>query len=322
MENTDAEEVTLDIEEEAEAEATPKPKPRPKRKAIVVEDVAGDAAGISVGWKRAALLTSVDAGQSWQEAGSTALPGTVGTVTGPFLSGSSAVFDNRNQLRVELLNDAMTLLSETGSGVLAGRNLALVGTELVQFQTAELVGPRQYVLSRLLRGRRGTEWAISSHVAGERFVLIEQDALAFVAVPAGLPVLQVMASGVGDVSPFPYAELLAPRAALQPLAPVHLSVVDATAGDAIVRWVRRSRNGWAWLDHIDAPLAEEIERYQVEVIPDSAPARRFETNAPEWTYTVAARSADIASGASRIDINIRQIGTHIVSHPAGIVINL
>ena len=33
MENTDAEEVTLDIEEEAEAGAKPKPKPRPKRKA-------------------------------------------------------------------------------------------------------------------------------------------------------------------------------------------------------------------------------------------------------------------------------------------------
>lgn len=33
MENTDAEEVTLDIEEEAEAETKPKPKPRPKRKA-------------------------------------------------------------------------------------------------------------------------------------------------------------------------------------------------------------------------------------------------------------------------------------------------
>jgi Family of unknown function (DUF6118) len=33
MENTDAEEVTLDIEQEAEAEAKPKPKPTPKRKA-------------------------------------------------------------------------------------------------------------------------------------------------------------------------------------------------------------------------------------------------------------------------------------------------
>ncbi len=284
--------------------------------------VAVVAAGISVGWKRAALLTSVDAGQSWQEAGSTALGGVIGTIAVPLPLGPSTIFDGRNTIHVETLNDAMSLTSETENGLLAGRNLALVGAELVQFQTVELVGPRQYLLSGLLRGRRGTEWAIGSHVADERFVLIEQDAMAFVPIPAGLPILQVMASGVGDVAPFPFAELLAPGAALRPLAPAHVTVLDGAAGDTIVRWVRRSRNGWAWLDHVDAPIAEETERYQIEAIPDNAPARVVETNAPQWTYTAATRSADTASGATRIDINIHQAGTHLVSRPASVVINL
>jgi hypothetical protein len=29
-----------------------------------------------------------------------------------------------------------------------------------------------YELSGLLRGRRGTEWAMASHVTGERFILL------------------------------------------------------------------------------------------------------------------------------------------------------
>jgi hypothetical protein len=37
------------------------------------------------------------------------------------------------------------------------------------------------------------------------------------------------------------------------------------AGSAIVRWVRRSRAGWRWIDGADVPLAEEAERYLVTV---------------------------------------------------------
>lgn len=41
--------------------------------------------------------------------------------------------------------------------LLAGRNLMLVGGELIQFAEAQRIGPAQYRLSVLLRGQRGTE---------------------------------------------------------------------------------------------------------------------------------------------------------------------
>ena len=56
-----------------------------------------------------------------------------------------------------------------------GANAALLGEEIIQFQTAILVGAGLYTLSNLLRGRRATEGATSSHAVGENFVLLYCD---------------------------------------------------------------------------------------------------------------------------------------------------
>ncbi|WP_375210126.1 GTA baseplate fiber-binding domain-containing protein [Hyphomonas jannaschiana] len=59
--------------------------------------------------------------------------------------------------------------------VLAGGNLLLLetaeGWELVQFETAELAGPDQWVLSGLLRGQRGSVSAAAA--AGSRVLLLD-----------------------------------------------------------------------------------------------------------------------------------------------------
>jgi hypothetical protein len=55
--------------------------------------------------------------------------------------------------------------------VLNGANLAVLGSEVIQFKSATLVATNTYALTGLLRGRRGTEWAIGTHAAGDRFVL-------------------------------------------------------------------------------------------------------------------------------------------------------
>ena len=53
-----------------------------------------------------------------------------------------------------------------------GGNAALLGDEIIQFQTAELLAPFSYRLSNLLRGRLGTEYRMGSHATHERFVLL------------------------------------------------------------------------------------------------------------------------------------------------------
>ncbi len=44
--------------------------------------------------------------------------------------------------------------------------------------------------------------------------------------------------------------------------------------------MRRSRAGWRWIDGVDAPLAEEAERYRVTITPAGEAARVEETGAP------------------------------------------
>ena len=63
-------------------------------------------------------------------------------------------------VEIMLLHDGMTLAGDDRLGWSAAMNLAAIGDELVQFGRAERIGPARWRLSRLLRGRRGTEWAV------------------------------------------------------------------------------------------------------------------------------------------------------------------
>lgn len=172
-----------------------------------------------------------------------------------------------------------------------------------------VIGPGLFRLRRLLRGQRGTEWAMGSHVAGEDFVMLEAERL--VTVPSGAAqtgmACRVIGIGIGDAVPAE-AEIVVSGEALVPLSPVHLSVESDGAGGMTVRWVRRSRAGWAWSDGVDAPLGEETERYRVEVLDGAAVVRSVEVGEAAWTYSAAMMAADGAAGP--LSVAVRQIGTY------------
>jgi HK97 family phage prohead protease len=279
------------------------------------------AAGVSAGWRRASLLQSIDDGSSWQEAGSTAPPAIMGRVSAALGDGSSAVMDRINVVDVDLLHPGMTLQSADDAALLAGANVAAIGAELIQFQSAALVSPARYRLTALLRGRRGTDWAMRAHQSNEAFVLLDRVSLAPIDVAAGTPSLRIMAAGVGDLSLPVEQSLLNPGAALLPLAPVHLRA--ARFSDTIVvSWVRRSRVGWGWTDGVDVPLGEEVERYRIIITPNAGPPRTFEVAAPQWIYAAAERSADLSEGAQSIQAAVTQLGNHGASRPAHVTFSI
>jgi hypothetical protein len=61
---------------------------------------------------------------------------------------------------------------DTMANVLNGSNAILVGLEVIQFQNAVQNPDSTWTLSNLLRGRRGTEWAITEHEAGDLVVML------------------------------------------------------------------------------------------------------------------------------------------------------
>jgi Putative phage tail protein len=278
------------------------------------------AAGTLAGWRSAALLQSTDGSASVEEVGATALPATIGVAASVLPSGFEHGFDDRSTVTIEFPHAAMVLVNSDNAGLLAGRNLALVGDELIQFGVAEPLGNNRYRLSHLLRGRRGSEWAIAGHQGGERFTLIEPDALTAVTIPSAGP-LTIYASGIGDPAEIS-ASLNVGARALEPPSPVHLARDGSGGAGLHVRWVRRSRDGWRWADFVDVPLAEQAELYRVIVLSNGTVLRTTETTSAEWVYESAAIAADIASGATAVAIEVRQIGTYAASRPATLSLNL
>jgi hypothetical protein len=211
---------------------------------------------------------------------------------------------------VELANGAMLLHDADAAALAAGANLAMVGEELLQFAHAVPLGARQWRLSGLWRGRRGTEGAIGGQSAGNRFVLLEAETLVTqdLSIQTVGSSARVLAQGVGDEDAAE-AEAAVTGISIVPPAPVHLRIDTLPDGSAEVRWIRRSRLGWDWIDGVDAPLGEESERYQVTIERAGDPPQVVETTEPRFALTAEERIA--ATG-----VVVRQIGSHGLSPSA------
>ena len=279
------------------------------------------AAAGDEGWRAAALSASYDGGASWQAAGSTAAPAVTGSVVMPPVVGGSALFDDSASLEVELLNEEMWLESRDDAALAGGANLAVAGDELLQFGRAEPLGGRRFRLSRLVRGRRGTEWGASLHSAGEAFVLVEAAALAAVEPPLAAVGAEVRLQphGIGDDADAPAAVRPFAGESLRPPSPVHLRCERKEDGALAFSWVRRSRSGWLWMSGSDTPLGEEREAYRLTVAGAAGGGRTVETDQPSFTYGATEQAADGVT--LPLTVRVAQIGTSASSHEAALTIS-
>lgn len=298
--------------------------PQPTDEPVNAPVVVAAAAGVSPGWRSAELFVEDIPTGGLTSLGISAAPAIMGQVGAlPLQEVSSQLFDLVSAVDVTLLHEDMLLANTDDAALLRGENSALMGQEIIQFGGATQIGPASWRLERLLRGRRGTEWAMSSHITGERFVLLEQDSL--FAVPSSYlqtgAQLRLNAIGIGDLSPVQAEETVSGQA-IVPLAPVYLRS-DFSSGDWQFDWIRRSRNGWGWNDAVDVPLGEESERYQVQLSQEGTVFRAAEVYAASWVYDAASIVVDQSAGISgAVHVEIRQIGTYGLGRPVAATISL
>ena len=271
------------------------------------------AGGTGAAWRQAALLYSVDDGVSWVAAGATAAPGVLGTIAVVASSAPATLVDLRGAFEVVLAHAGMELGDADAAALDRGVNLALLGDELVQIGRAEPLGGARWRLSRLLRGRRGTEAAAGAQMVGDRFVLLEAGAARAFDLPVSVlgREVRVIASGVGDDAPFE-TRCVMRGASVVPPSPVHLRFVSEADGSATVRWTRRSRAGWRWIDGVDAPLAEEVEAYRVTVTAGGT-SRGADVAEPFVSITAAERVGSVS-------IAVRQRGVFGESLAANLIV--
>lgn len=222
-------------------------------------------AGVLSGWQGASILTSFDSGVTYQTLAVIPESATMGIAETALAHGPSTIIDRGNSVQVTLVSGELE--SATQAQLLNGANAALLGDEVIQFQTATHISGKTYELSTLARGRRGTEWARSAHAVGERFVLLGTD-LARPAIPRdriGTDLFWRTVSVGNDALDVEPVVLGHEGRAHKPYAPAHLALAVVPGGTEAT-WVRRTRIGGEWRDYVDVPLGEAAELYRVDVL--------------------------------------------------------
>lgn len=247
-------------------------------------------------------------------------PSIAGYSTTLLASGSTELLDRLNTVTVTVDND--TLESVTWSALLDGANIALLGDEIIQFQTATLVSAGTYQLSNLLRGRFGTEYAVGTHTAGDRFVLLDSARIKFLeAVNTDynrtyyfrvVPLGQTLDTAQAYTFQYTFNTL-------RPYAPVNIrgSRASGTGSDLTITWVRRARINAGWQDSVDVPLDETTESYEIDIMNGSTVVRTLTSTTPTVLYSAAQQTTDWGSPPATYTVNIYQLSSRVGRGRAG-----
>ena len=264
-------------------------------------------------WTGSALMISHDDGASFEVLSSASEKMVTGDMQNILGEGNSVTWDNSNEIKVLLQNTDMQLENATELEVLNGSNIAWIGGEIIQFQKAVKQEDGSYVLSKLLRGRRGTEYLISGHRAEENFVLVS----------SLLPSASLLLSDVGGAAQYKTVTLGADEDegvpftfhyqanSLKPFSPASGVIKKTASGDIEISWIRRSRVGAQWLDAMDVPLGELYEKYEIDIIKNGKAVRTVTVNQSHFTYKTADQITDFGSAKNTVTLHIYQLSDYV-----------
>lgn len=270
--------------------------------------------GMTGAWRGAIIYKSNDDGVTWPQWAISNRDATIGNaatalgdVADPFL------WDEGNTVRVRLFDSDDTLESDSEADVLAGANHGILGDEIIAWKTATLQTDGSYLLSGLLRGRNGTEWATGDHAIGETFVVLNTATIHFLAFPVEEKDLArdyvAISIGMGWGSGLKQ-EMTCEIRNMMPLAPVHVKGTVNDNNDLTITWIRRVRYGGEWLDGGGPPLGETMEQYEIDILDGDGDVLRTITAYEQTaTYTAAQQTADGLTPGGQVDLVIYQISS-------------
>jgi hypothetical protein len=269
----------------------------------------------STNWGGATLFRSADGGVTYEMVGNTALQATIGTLDAALPSGPSTIQDEGNELLVTLTSGELE--SIVWDSLLVGYNAAAIGAdgrwEVIQFQTAELVTGRQWRLTGLLRGRRGTEWAIGLSQSGDAFVLLDEALIRVSsnvsAIGAARKIKPALASmSIEEVEAIDFTPQGVP---LKPFAGVDATGARDISDNLTITWIRRARLGQELPSGSDIALYEAAEAYEVEILDStSSPQtvlRTIPATTPSVAYSATDQTTDFGSAQSAVTVRIYQL---------------
>lgn len=257
-------------------------------------------AGTAAYWPRGAVQATGN-GTTWatildSDSGCPAMGDVAGVLEAGGTTGLDDTLDTTSVLTVVLLHDGMSLSSATDAQLDGYANFAFVGQdgmgEYVQFKTATKVAPKTWELTDLRRGRKGTDWAIGSHAAGDEFVLLGQGGVfRIVYADADMWGAPLTLRGVtihqdpADAEPVDFTNTGEGK---RPYSPVNVAGTFDGSVNLSMTWDRRSRFNSGEIG-TDAP-----ESYEVDVWNDAGTAvvRTISSSTPSADYPAADQTSD------------------------------
>jgi hypothetical protein len=254
---------------------------------------------------------SADAFEQLIISGEACTMGTCTTTLGSFAS--SGRFDETSTLTVRVTGQ---LSNTTRPDMLndLGINAAVVGSEIIRFRLATLLGTvdgeNEYRISGLLRGQRGTEQHMATHGTSERFVLLDatlrrvlnQNSELGVASEVKAVTLNTVLSAV-TAQPFTDTGV-----AMMPFSVANLRCLQSGT-DLALSWQRRTRLSYRYggTVGVSAPLGEATELYRIEVFDGATLANTYTATDGAFTYTAAQITADGFAPTDPIGFTVRQV---------------
>lgn len=285
------------------------------------------ATGTSPGWNGAILHEKI--GADWvqiAELGQRAAIGQATTklLTGPVTdfdeTGRTYNYDDTNTVDITLLESVSQLVSVTDGDLEVGVNAAAIGIngrwEIIAFGTATQLGERQWRLSHLLRGLKGTEWAVGLHVAGDQFVLLNESLRR---VTDTYPDLDVARSfrgvSIGTLLEDTSTQIFTNTGiSLKPLSPVFIRGEEDANDNRTLRAYRRSRwDGLAGRDSADPPPLDEpnlVMEWDIRNSLGTLVLRTLTSITESVAYTAAQQVADFGSVPASLNVCVYQISAN------------
>ena len=248
---------------------------------------------------------------AWGSVGD-ALPG----VTNPFAT------DEDNTITVFMNSGEDQLESITDLEMVNGANPAILwdeatgNLEVIQYRDVTQNDDGSYTLSGLLRGRRGTDTFVGSHVAGETLLLISADTTESFLLGLGELNVSRYYKGVPYGTVFedaPLKIITSTGRDLKPYAPVNVAAaIDGS--DIDLTWDRRTRIGGALQDGIGTVvLGETTEAYEVDIWNGAGDTvlRTLTSTTTTVTYLDADITTDFGSIPATLTVTVYQMSAAV-----------
>lgn len=293
--------------------------------------------GVAAGWRSGGLLVDLNNPGLASAYGASASPTSSGPSWFSIANGGTRVpcgfatqsldttvkpgtWDYKSEVIVYLFDPSWVLSNANQTDMMTqALNTVVIGGEICAFASAENLSNGNWLLTKWMRGLRGTETQIANHKAGENFVWLSADSSEIVNVTASTlgksATYCAITSGatLDTTTEFQFANT---GNALRPYAPAVTDVYMDESNNFTVNWQPRNRLNGAWVDGQDITLDQSVESYSIDVftIVAGSPVihATYDLGAVRtWAYAASAQVSDTGISGAGVFLNLYQIGAVI-----------